>query len=222
MRKEQEFDCQDLEAALLEETPELLAGLESHAKNCGACREELRIWREISAAAQTMHKEWPSPGLWHRIAGDLEAETARTRGWRAWIPGLGVAPGLRWQTAVATLALLIVSGTGAWVMLHHAAVPTPQDNKQLLTENAVKQVEQAEQAYVQSIDKLAKLAEPKLAAASTPLMMNYREKLDLLDAAIADCRSSLEKNLGNAHMRAELLSFYQQKQQTLQEVLRED
>jgi hypothetical protein len=86
----------------------------------------------------------------------------------------------------------------------------------------VKQVEQAEQAYVQSIDKLAKLAEPKLAAASTPLMMNYRDKLDLLDAAIADCRSNLDKNRGNAHMRAELLSFYQQKQQTLQEVLRED
>jgi hypothetical protein len=46
--------------------------------------------------------------------------------------------------------------------------------------------------------------------------------LDLLDAAIADCRSNLDKNRGNAHMRAELLSFYQQKQQTLQEVLRED
>lgn len=221
MRKEQEFECKDLEAALLEETPELLDGLDRHAKNCEPCREELRIWREISAAAQTMHKEWPSPGLWHRIASDLEAETARTRGWRAWIPGLGMAPGLRWQTAVATVALLIVSGTGAWVVLHHAA-PQQTNNQQLLTDNAVKQVEQAEQAYVQSIDKLAKLAEPKLAAASTPLMMNYREKLDLLDAAIADCRSSLDKNRGNAHMRAELLSFYQQKQQTLQEVLRED
>lgn len=222
MRKEQEFVCKDLEAALLEETPELLAGLERHAKSCEACREELRIWRDISAAAQSLHKEWPSPGLWRRIASDLEAETARTRGWRAWIPGLRMAPGLRWQTAVATLALIIVSGTGTWMYLHRAMPAVQTSNQQLLTDNAVKQVEQAEQAYVQSIDKLAKLAEPKLTAASTPLMMNYREKLDLLDAAIADCRSSLDKNRGNAHMRAELLSFYQQKQQTLQEVLRED
>jgi len=221
MREEQQFDCRNLEAALLEETPELLAGLERHAKSCEACREELRIWRGISAAGRTMHKEWPSPGLWHRIAADLETEAARTRGWRSWIAGLGMATGLRWQTAVATLALIIVSGTGAWIITHRANTGQP-DDQHLLTDNAVKQVEQAEQAYVQSIDKLAKLAEPKLAAASTPLMMNYRDKLDLLDAAIADCRSNLDKNRGNAHMRAELLSFYQQKQQTLQEVLRED
>ncbi len=221
MREEQQFDCKDLETALREESPELLAGLELHAKSCEACREELRIWREISAAAQTMHKEWPTPGLWHRIAENLEAETARARGWRAWFPGLGAASGLRWQTAVATLALLILSGTGTWMYLHRA-VPAQPNDPHLLTDNAVKQVEQAEQVYEQSIEKLAKLAEPKLAAASTPLLMNYREKLDLLDAAIADCRSNLDKNRANAHLRNELLSFYQQKQQTLEEVLRED
>lgn len=221
MREEQQFDCKDLETALREETPELLAGLERHAKTCAACAEELRIWREISAAALTMHKEWPSPGLWHRIAGALEEETTRARGWRAWIPGLSTSPSLRWQTAVATLALVIVSGTTAWMLLHRTT-PAQPDDQQFLTDKAVQQVEQTEKAYEQSIETLAQLAKPKLESASTPLMVNYREKLELLDTAIADCRSNLDKNRANAYLRSELLSFYQQKQQTLQDVLREE
>jgi hypothetical protein len=86
----------------------------------------------------------------------------------------------------------------------------------------VRQVEQAEQNYVKSIDNLAQLAKPKLAAASTPLMVNYREKLDLLDTAIGDLRSNLEKNSANAYMRNELLTYYQEKQKTLEQVLREN
>ena len=49
------FDCSDLERAFHEETPELLAALEQHATSCISCRTELAIWREISAAALTMH-----------------------------------------------------------------------------------------------------------------------------------------------------------------------
>jgi hypothetical protein len=77
----------------------------------------------------------------------------------------------------------------------------------------------ASQIYEQSIDKLAKLAQPRLDSASTPLMVNYREKLELLNAAIADCRANLEQNQANAYLRRELLSFYQEKQRTLDEVL---
>ena len=41
--------------ALVEESPELIAALEHHATRCESCRMELNIWREISAAALTMH-----------------------------------------------------------------------------------------------------------------------------------------------------------------------
>jgi hypothetical protein len=46
--------------------------------------------------------------------------------------------------------------------------------------------------------------------------------LDLLDAAIADCRVNLDKNRANAHLREELLSFYQEKERTLEQVLQEE
>jgi hypothetical protein len=215
------FGCSDLERALREETPELIAQLEQHATRCAACHVELEIWREISAAARTMHKEWESPALWPRIEGALHAEISRPRGWRAWISDLRMAPAMRWQMALATLALVAVSGASAWFLFHRSGTNTTND-QHLLTDQAVQQVEQAQKTYEQSIDKLAKLAEPKLDAASTPLLVNYREKLNLLDAAISECRTNLDRNRANAYLRAELLSFYQEKQQTLEQVLREE
>ena len=62
--------------------------LEGHADGCDVCREEMRIWRDISVAAQTMHKDWPTPALWPRIESALEIETAKPRGWRSWIYGM--------------------------------------------------------------------------------------------------------------------------------------
>lgn len=221
MTKLEKFDCKDLEQALTEDNPELRAALERHAIGCSACREELLMWREISVAVRAMHKDWPTPALWPRIESALATEAAKPRGWRAWISGVILMPGARWQMALATLLLVIVSGTGVWLLLHHPA-PPPVADQHLLTDQAVLQVEQVEQNYEQSIEKLAKLADPKLADASTPLLVNYREKLDLLDAAIAECRTNLAKNRANAHLQDELLSFYQEKQRTLEQVLRED
>jgi hypothetical protein len=220
MTHEQQFDCKDLERALREECPELLADLECHARTCAACAEELRIWRDISAAARAMHSEWESPALWTRIESALEEQAARPRGLRGWISGPRQAPGFRWQAALAVVVLLLVSGTGAWFIFFHRTAPAPVDDQQLLTDQAVNQADQAEKAYQASIDKLATLAEPKLDSSSSPLMVNYREKLQLLDSAIDECHRNLNENPANAHLQAELLSFYQEKQQTLEQVLR--
>jgi hypothetical protein len=216
-----QFDCSNLDQALREESPELVAALELHATTCESCRAELNIWREISAAALTMHKEWESPALWPQIENSLQTEIARPRGWRLWFADLNLIPQVRWQIALATLVFVAASGMGAWLLLHRNT-STPANDAHLLTDQAVQQVEQAQKTYEQSIDKLAKLAEPKLNAASTPLLKNYREKLDLLDTAISECRTNLERNQANAYLRSELLSFYQEKQQTLEQVLREE
>lgn len=226
MLKERKFDCGDLEGALREDSPELMRALEEHADTCAACRTELVLWREISAAAQMMHKEWATPGLWARIARALQADAAQARGWRSWLSWTG-GPILRWQTAIATLAILMAAASTGWFLMHRApAAPrftvSQPDNKHLLTDQAVQQVEQAEKAYEESIDKLAKLAEPKLANTSDPLMANYREKIELLDAAIRDCRANLDKNNANAYLRQELASYYKEKQQTLEDILREE
>ena len=87
---------------------------------------------------------------------------------------------------------------------------------------AVDEVVKAEQAHLQAIDHLEKVAQPKLDDASTPLMVSYREKLMLLDDAIKECQTNIERNRQNAHLRRQLLAIYSEKQRTLQDVLRED
>src|SRR5207247_1759285 len=46
--------------------------------------------------------------------------------------------------------------------------------------------------------------------------------LTLLDSAIAECRAGIDRNRFNARLRRELLSRYQEKQHTLQQVMKED
>src|SRR5258708_19068943 len=97
----------------------------------------------------------------------------------------------------------------------------PNQQGSLLKSRALVDVEHAESAYVQAIDKLAGDAKPQLENPATPLMANYREKLMVLDSAIDDLRTQTGQNPSNAHLRYQLLAMYQEKQRTLEEVLEE-
>ena len=85
----------------------------------------------------------------------------------------------------------------------------------------MQKVEEAERTHVAAINQLEKVASPKLADPATPLLVSYKEKLMLLDDAIAECQTNIDRNRQNAHLRKQLLAIYSEKQRTLQEVLRE-
>ena len=80
-------------------------------------------------------------------------------------------------------------------------------------------MERAEADYRKAIDRLDAEAKPQLEAAATPLMASYREKLLVLDNAIDELRAEAGQNPANAHLRRQLLAMYQEKQETLQEIL---
>jgi hypothetical protein len=219
-------ECKDLERVLREQEPAELAALESHAKECAACRAELEEWNELSVAARTLQRREEAPWLWTKIQARLkeEARAEQERGTRWSFAEVWQGFAAHWQMAAATVALVALTVTSAWMLTQHTAPgpATPDAERRLLTDKTLKETETAEAAYVQSIEKLATLAQPKLANANTPLLANYREKLLVLDAAIADCRRQAEGNKYNAHLRRELTAMYQEKQRTLEEVLREN
>lgn len=219
-------ECKDLERVLREQEPAEIAAFALHARECAACGAELEAWNELSVAARTLQRREASPRLWVNIRARLQeearAEQERNARWSfAWL-WQGFAS--RWQVAAATVALLALTITSAWMLMPHtpSGPVTPEVQRRLLTDKTLKETETAEAVYVQAIEKLATLAQPKLAKADTPLLANYREKLLLLDAAIADCRRQAESNKYNSHLRRELTAMYQEKQRTLEEVLRED
>ena len=91
----------------------------------------------------------------------------------------------------------------------------------LLGDETLKEVEIAEANYLGSIEKLSQAARPLMANPDSAILVNYREKLQLLDSAIGDLRAQLAGNRFNTHLRKELLAMYQEKKRTLEEVVKE-
>ena len=218
--------CSDRDSVFEDGTPAQWAALEAHAATCPACAEEIRAWKALSVAAAELRDYSPSPALWSRIEASLAANAVPVR-----------APSLRdqistwlgfslsWQLAAVSAFAVLLLVSGGLIYRHQTIAPTQKpvnstaQQDPLLKSKALGDVEKAETAYVQAIDKLAADAKPQLDKPETPLMANYREKLQVLDSAIDDLRAQAGQNPSNAHLRYQLLAMYQEKERTLQDVL---
>jgi len=209
--------CKDRDRIFEDGTAAEWAALEGHAQSCASCAQELRAWKSLSVAAAELRDYSESPALWPRIHQALaEQGTAiqqESWSWRSLFTNLSVS----WRTATATALVVALMVSAGWLLQTTNKPPSQQGS--LLKSKALVEVEHAESAYVQAIDKLAIEAKPQLDNPATPLMADYREKLLVLDSAIDDLRAQAGQNASNAHLRYELLAMYQEKQRTLEEIL---
>lgn len=196
------INCERIEDLLFEGDAESLALAETHAAQCRSCREKLDDWNDIATTAKSLHATWQNDMLWPRIQRSLR-------------------PSYAWMRIAAAVILMIgISGSVWWAV----RVRTTHDkayDQAILRTTALDDVERAEKAHVDAIDKLEKLAAPKLDEPQTPILVSYKEKLMLLDDAIAECQQNIDQNRKNAQVRKQLLAMYSEKQRTLQDVLRE-
>jgi hypothetical protein len=215
------IQCEDRDRIFEDGTPAEWAALEAHSANCAVCAEELRSWRALSAAAQDLRDYSDTPSLWPRIERALAEQAGKKphARWRDWLNlGSGFTLGL--QTAAAAALVLILTVSAGWVYFHRSGPVAPDDHS-LLKSSALAEVERTQAAYEQAIDKLAAQAKPQLENPTTPLQASYREKLLVLDSAIDDLRAQAGLNPSNAQLRQQLLAMYQEKQQTLEDILEE-
>jgi hypothetical protein len=213
------INCNNRERILEDGTPAEWAALEEHAATCADCAEELRAWRSLGMAATELRDHSESPALWPRIRRSLAEQALAAEQKRAGWNWHSLLPNLSWQTAAVAAIVLLLMLSAGWLL--RPPTKSPQQSTGLLKSKALADVENAESAYVQAIDKLATEAKPQLATSDTPLMANYREKLFVLDSAIDDLRAQAGQNPSNAHLRYELLAMYQEKQRTLEEIVEE-
>ena len=198
--------CSQIDDLLLEGDTLSMQLAGEHARHCDACMEKLAAWNEISATAQSLHADWQNALLWPRIERSIAAERR--------------SHFLKTAYRVAAAVVLTVGiGAGSWfaVQRHHDNV----FDREILRISALDAVERAEKAHESAIDELEKVAEPKLERSESPLMVSYKEKLMLLDDAIAECQTNIDQNRQNAHLRKQLLAIYNEKQRTLEQVMRE-
>lgn len=211
--------CDDRERIFLDGSPEEWAALEQHVNTCAACAEELRAWKELSTAAAELRDYQESPALWARIESSLRQHQAvlapRKSFWSSPDFWRHISPA--WQSALVGAMVVALAISSGYLYTHRTVSPVNHGNT-LLRTGALAEVERTERDYMAAIDKLASDAAPQLGT-DTPLMASYREKLLVLDSAIADLRVQAGENPSNAHLRYQLLAMYQEKQQTLQDVL---
>lgn len=203
--------CADRERIFMDGSAEEWTALETHAANCVECAEELCLWKSMSSVASDLKRDWETPYLWTKIERGLtEQMSEKPLRWRAWLNSMGMAK-FHWQTAAAMALLVVVTAPAVWWVSHRGS-----DDPTFIR---VSEVERAEAVYEKAIDKLAAQAQPVLDGQATPLMASYREKLLVLDNAIDELRAEVGQNPANAHLRRQLLAMYQEKQDTLEEVL---
>lgn len=216
------FDCRDLERALASDDPRALEAARLHAQGCAACRRELDLADSVSAAARTLHREWESPNLWPSTVVKIHtlAEKPQAPIWR-WRPAAG------WRTAAAAAVLVLALASVTWLgwrsfqPLDETGSPEIAGER-LLSDEALAEVERAEAQYIRAIEALTLTAAPKIDAPPSALVVNLRERLLAIDAAIAECRAEIERNRFNAHLRRHLLSIYQEKRRTLEQILEQE
>jgi hypothetical protein len=199
------FHCKDLDRAL--EVPELLPDAREHAKTCAACRRALWIWGEMPNVAPGLREQWDTPDLWPRIRQVLAAEQQEAKRRR-----------FDWRILGGIAAAMVVAAA-IFLLAPFRQTPAARQDSDFLTEQALAEVERSEAAYRASIDKLSRLATPKLAEADSPRAVADREKLLVLDSEISEVRSTVEQNRFNTRLQTELAVLYREKQETLKEIL---
>ncbi len=201
------IQCSQLDDLLFDGSPLAMETAARHAGECAECAATLAAWNDVGATARSMQTTWENDLLWPRIERAIRAER-RTSSKR--IRNFATA-------AILTIALGGTFFYALRVQTHDAAF-----DRDIIQLSALDEAERAERAHLASIENLERLAEAKLEDAQTPLMVSYKEKLMLLDDAIAECEANIERNRQNAHLRKQLLAMYSDKQQTLRDVLQED
>lgn len=199
--------CEQLDELLLDGETLAMETAAQHGRTCEACSRRLAEWHDLSAVARSLKTEWESDLLLPRIQRAIAEEQQRAA--RSWLRSVAAA-------AILTAGI----GASTWYAVRVASRDASFD-RSILEVSALDNVERAEQTHLAAIRQLESVADPKLQQARTPLMISYREKLMLLDDAIAECEAQIARNRQNADLRRQLLAIYTEKQNTLTAVIRE-
>jgi hypothetical protein len=217
-------NCRDRDDIFEDGSHDEWTALEAHALTCSECAEEIRAWKSLSIAAAELRDRSDDPSLWPRIHRSLieEAVKIEQRKSRWTWESIRQSFAVSWQTAAAAAVVLVLVVSAAVYHDHNLTAtrtPVAAPSGDLLRNNALAEVERTQSDYMHAIDKLAADAKAQLDNPGTPLLANYREKLQVLDSAIDDLRAQAGQNPSNAHLRYQLLAMYQEKQRTLEEIL---
>lgn len=184
--------------------------LEAHLATCGQCSSILGELRQVVAHAKSLEDRPPTKNLWLGIAQQIRRDAvadrpAVRRDFRRF--SLTVP-----QLLAASIALVLLSGGGVWMALK----PTNVAEKPLpgTTITPVAWTSPTDVAVAELQDALAR-NESKLDTATVRVV---RQNLAVIDRAIAEARTALERDPGNTYLNLHLADTMRRKVELLRRI----
>ena len=186
--------------------------LEAHLATCGHCYATIGDLRQVVARAKTLQDTAPATNLWTGIAREIRREQAPARRDRLVRRRFSLTVG---QLLAASIALMLISGSGAWLALRPQPVA---DGGRLGNREALaRQVDWTGRTDEAIADLQTALAqnEKRLDTATVRIV---RQNLAIIDRAIADARIAVQNDPGNAYLNLHLATTMRRKVELLRRV----
>ncbi len=193
--------------------------VELHVAGCAGCRQQERELRALLAEAATLprHME-PARDLWPDIAARLRS----AEGERGVVRPL-VARWMRPMTLAAAAAVLVAVSAAVWTR-GRAPMPSPSAASGTVREVAAgpapADLLEAEQEYARATATLLAALDHQKETLPPEARAALEGNLKTIDDALAEVRTALRKDPGNALLAHLLTSTHQKKLDALQRVVR--
>jgi anti-sigma factor RsiW len=184
--------------------------LEAHLRACGHCFATLAELREVVARAKSLEDREPTKDLWAGIRAGLTPARGADR------PAVRPS-GRRFSFSVpqllaASIALVLLSGGGAWLALKPDAVAvTPRPGTPITPVSWTSRTDLA----VAELQEALTRNESRLDTATVRVV---RQNLAVIDRAIADARAALQKDPGSTYLNLHLANTMRRKVELLRRV----
>jgi hypothetical protein len=190
--------------------------LEQHLATCGHCYATLADLRDVVAHAKALVDREPDKDLWAGIRAGMipavrpsgrPAVRSSARRFSFSVP----------QLLAASIALVLISGSSAWLAMRSEPAPADVVTPRPLTPGTdipVSWTSRTDLAVADLQDALTR-NESRLDTATVRVV---REALTTIDRAIADARVALEKDPGNTYLNLHLADTMRRKLELLRRV----
>ena len=185
------------------------AELEAHLATCGQCYATLAELRQVVTRAKSLSDTPPATDLWPNIrAGLTQGSEPRRHAPSARRFSFSIP-----QLLAASIALVLLSGGGAWMMLHSGSQPIGTALEPPSPAVPPRQYQNA-RWKVQSDMAIAELQDALSANESkldTATVRIVRENLAIIDHAIGQAQHALRRDPNNAYLNVHLANTMRQK-----------
>jgi len=191
---------------------ELAAGertaLEAHLGSCADCRATIEDLRKVVARAKAIDDRAPKADLWPGVAKRIGAGKVfdiRSRRFSFSMP----------QLIAASIALIVLSGGGAWLAL--GSRPTQGSAVGFRADPRVRLAMSTGRTDA-AIADLQEVFERNKSRLDTSTVRVVRQAFTTIDRAIAEARTALEADPGNAYLNLHLADTMRRKLELLRRV----